>query len=33
MCIYIMSIHSVYLVFDLEGSDNGDFTNGIICCR
>jgi hypothetical protein len=25
-----MSIHSVYLVSDLEGSDNGDPLNGII---
>jgi hypothetical protein len=34
MCIHItMSIHSVYLVSDLEGSDNGDPTNGIIYCR
>jgi hypothetical protein len=24
MCIYTMSIHSIYLVSDLEGSDNGD---------
>jgi hypothetical protein len=24
MCIYTMSIHSVYLVSDLEDSDNGD---------
>lgn len=30
VCIHIMSIHSVYLVADLEGSDNGDPTNGII---
>jgi hypothetical protein len=27
-----MSIHSVYLVSDLEGSHNGDPINGIICC-
>jgi hypothetical protein len=26
MCIYTTSIHSVYLVSDLEGSDNGDPT-------
>ena len=24
MCIYTMSIHSIYLVSDLKGSDNGD---------
>jgi hypothetical protein len=24
MCIYTMSIHSIYLVSDLEVSDNGD---------
>jgi hypothetical protein len=24
MCIYTMSIHKIYLVSDLEGSDNGD---------
>ncbi len=24
MCMYTMSIHLVYLVSDLEGSDNGD---------
>jgi len=24
MCIYTMSIHSKYLVSDLEGSDDGD---------
>jgi hypothetical protein len=30
MCIYTMSIHSIYLVSDLEGSDNGDPFNGII---
>ncbi len=30
MCIYTMSIHSVYLVSDLEVSDNGDLLNGII---
>ena len=28
-----MSIHSVYLVSDLEGSDNGDPLNGIIYCH
>jgi hypothetical protein len=32
MCIYTMFILSVYLVSDLEGSDNGDPTNGIIYC-
>jgi hypothetical protein len=30
MCMYTMCIHSVYLVSDLEGSDNGDPLNGII---
>ena len=30
MCIYTMSIHSVYLVSDLEGSDNGDPLNGLL---
>jgi hypothetical protein len=30
MCIYTMSIHSIYLVSDLEGSDNGDPIYGII---
>jgi hypothetical protein len=30
---YTISIHSVYLVSDLEGINNGDPTNGIICCR
>jgi hypothetical protein len=30
MCIYAMSIHSIYLVSDLEGSDNGDPIYGII---
>ena len=29
MCIYTMSIHSVYLVSDLEGSDNGDPLMGL----
>jgi hypothetical protein len=33
MCIYTMSIHSIflqiYLVSDLEGNDNGDPTYGI----
>ena len=29
MCIYTMSIHSIYLVSDLEGSDNGDPIYGI----
>jgi hypothetical protein len=29
MCIYTMSIHSIYLVSDLEVSDNGDPTYGI----
>ena len=28
MCIYTMSIHSVYLVSDLEVSDNGDPLTG-----
>jgi hypothetical protein len=32
MCIYTMSIHSAYVVSDLEGSDNGGPINGIICC-
>jgi hypothetical protein len=30
MCIYTMSIHLIYLVSDLEGSDNGDPFHGII---
>ena len=30
MCTYTMSIHSIYLVSDLEGSDNGDPIYGII---
>jgi hypothetical protein len=30
MCIYTMYIHSIYLVSDLEGSDNGDPIYGII---
>ena len=30
MCIYTMSIHSIYLVSDLEGSNNGDPLYGII---
>ena len=30
MCIFTMSKHSVYLVSDLQGSDNGDPLNGII---
>jgi hypothetical protein len=30
MCIYTMSIHSIYLVSDLEDSDNGDPFYGII---
>jgi hypothetical protein len=30
MCIYTMSIHSIYLVSDLECSDNGDPIYGII---
>jgi hypothetical protein len=29
VCIYTMSIHSIYLVSDLEGSDNGDPIYGI----
>jgi hypothetical protein len=30
--IHYMCIHSVYLVSDLEGSDNGDPLNGIVYC-
>jgi hypothetical protein len=30
MCIYTMSIHSIYLVSDLEGIDNGDPFMGLI---
>ena len=30
MCIYTISIHSIYLVSDLEGSHNGDPLYGII---
>ena len=30
MCIYTMFIHSIYLVSNLEGSDNGDPIYGII---
>ena len=30
MCIYTMSLHSIYLVSDLEGSDNSDPIYGII---
>jgi hypothetical protein len=30
MCIYTMSIHTLYLVSDLEGSDNRDPLYGII---
>ena len=30
MCVYTMSIHLIYLVSDLEGSDNGDPIYGII---
>jgi len=30
MFIYTMAIHSIYLVSDLEGSDNGDPIHGII---
>jgi hypothetical protein len=30
MFIYTMSIHSIYLVSDLEGIDNGDPLYGII---
>jgi hypothetical protein len=30
MCIYTMSIHTLCLVSDLEGSDNGDPLYGII---
>jgi hypothetical protein len=33
MYIYTMSIHMLYLVSDLEGSDNGDPLYGIIYCR
>jgi hypothetical protein len=33
MYIYTMSIHTLYLVSDLEGSDNGDPLYGIIYCR
>jgi hypothetical protein len=33
MRVYTMSIHSLYLVSDLEGSDNGDPINGIICLK
>jgi hypothetical protein len=33
MCIYTMSIHTLYLVSDLEGSDNGDPLYGIIYCH
>jgi hypothetical protein len=32
MCVYILSIHSVYLVSDLEGSDIGDPVNRIVYC-
>jgi hypothetical protein len=32
MCIYTMSIHSIYLVSDLEVSDNGDPIYGIVYC-
>ena len=32
MCIYTMSIHTLYLVSDLEGSDNSDPLYGIIYC-
>jgi hypothetical protein len=30
MCIYTMSIYTIYLVSDLEGSNNGDPIYGII---
>ena len=30
ICVYTMSIHLIYLVSDLEGSDNGDPIYGII---
>ena len=30
MCIYTMSIHSIYLVSDLEDSDNCDPITGLI---
>jgi hypothetical protein len=33
MYVYTMSIHTLYLVSDLEGSDNGDPLYGIIYCR
>jgi hypothetical protein len=34
VCIHhVMSIHTLYLVSDLEGSDNGDPLYGIIYCR
>jgi len=33
MCIYTMSIHTLYLESDLEGSDNGDPLYGIIYCH
>jgi hypothetical protein len=32
MCIYTMSIHTLYLVSDLEDSNNGDPLYGIIYC-
>jgi hypothetical protein len=33
LCIYTMSIHTLYLVSDLEGSDIDDPLYGIIYCR
>ena len=30
MCIYTMSIHTLYLVSDLEGSDNSDPLYGMM---
>jgi hypothetical protein len=33
MCIYTMSIHTLYLVSDLEDRDNGDPLYGIIYYR
>ena len=33
ICVYTMSIHLIYLVSDLEGSDNGDPIYGIIYWR
>jgi hypothetical protein len=38
MCIYTMSVHTLYLVSDLEGSENSDPLYGIMqdllqCCH